>query len=118
VTGAATKSVTSAASKSVTSAASKSVTSAATNSLTGASASGHVKKVKGTFKVVKQPAVKLEMCEYERIRMDNIHEQRELLLKLGFLKPKEEKVKQKRKLKLNCDQAAPVRRSLRLCDKK
>ena len=117
-TSAAVKSVISAATEAVISAAAKSVTSAATKSVTkAAAASGHVKKVKRKVKVVKQPAVKLEMCEYEKIRMDSINEQRELMLKLSLLKPKEKKVKQKRKLKLNCDQAAPARRSARLCDK-
>jgi len=83
-----------------------------TKSVTGES--GLKKKLPKKIKVVKQPAVESEMCEYEKIRMNSINEQRELLLKLGFLKPKEIKVKQKRKLKLN---PAPVRRSARLCDK-
>lgn len=89
----------------------------ASKSVTAGAAPGRVKRLKRDSNVVKQPVVKLEMCEYEKIRMNSINEQREMLLKLGFLKPKEKKVKQKRKLKLICDQVAPVRRSARLCIK-
>ena len=84
----------------------------------GSVAPGQMKKVQKKIKIVKQPAVVFEMSEYEKIRMNSINEQKELLLKLGFLKPKENKLKRKRKVKLNCDKAAPVRRSARLCDKK
>ena len=46
--------------------------------------------------------------------MDNIKEREELLVKLGFLKPKVKKVQQKRKLKKRADPIIPIRRSARL----
>ena len=55
-----------------------------------------------------------KLSPYEQIRLDNIKEQEELLIKLGFRK---EKVIKKKRLKKAVAQSNPVRRTSRLKNK-
>ena len=67
-----------------------------------------------------KPKTSVQCCElspWEKIRLDNIRECQEMMLKLGLIKTKTEKVKIKRPKKVCITE--PVRKSKRLnCDPK
>ena len=54
-----------------------------------------VRKKLSRRKVIIEPADESTLCAYDKIRLDSIKEREEVMIKLGFLKIEEKKVKKK-----------------------